>query len=176
MEEDENKEKEYNDQENEETPEENPQKIISMDNADFTKKSQTLNSPRSLEACLHLGIEPSELYKLNKEEFKKKYPEVKKLDQDLFDYRYEAEENFRNKTIEDVKKERDRIIEEENKNKENQDSNQNKKNEKIESEQRWDKIIENEKKSIEKIKKKQRQNIETLIEEQINKELIIKVT
>ena len=39
-----------------------------------------------------------------------------------------------------------------------------------------EKLIEKEKKGIEKIKKRQRQNIESLIEEQINKELLIKVT
>ena len=38
---------------------------------------------------------------------------------------------------------------------------------------KWEKVLENEKRAIEKIKKKQRQNIESMIEEQINKELII---
>ena len=120
MEGEENYEKEFNNQENNETPEENTKKLISLDNANFSKKSQTINSPRSLEACLNLGIEPSELYKLNTEEFKKKYPEVKQLSQELFQYRYEAEEKFRNETIEAVKKEREKIIENENKKKEDE--------------------------------------------------------
>ena len=113
MEEEENNTKEYNDEEfNETPPDDNSKKVISLENANFTKKSQPLNSPRSLEACYHLGIEPSELYKLNMDEFNKKYPEVKRLSQDLVKYRYEGEEKFRNETIEDVKKERERIIEE----------------------------------------------------------------
>ena len=44
-----------------------------------------------------------------------------------------------------------------------------------EVDKKWEKILENEKKSIEKVKKKQRQNIESMIEDQINKELIIRV-
>ena len=139
--------KEYNDQENNNTLQENSKKLISLDNADFSNKSQIINSPRSLEACFHLGIEPLELYKLSANDFKKKYPEVKQLSQDLFEYRYDCEEQFRNETIEKVKKERKAIIEqenrkiEENKNKENQDKNQLGKNEKDESEKIWEKRI-----------------------------------
>ena len=99
----EEKTKEYNDQDNGETPEENTKKLISLENADFSNRSQLLNSPRSIEACLLIGIEPSELYKLSMDDFKKKYPEVKRLSQDLLKYRYEAEEKFRNDTIEEVK-------------------------------------------------------------------------
>ena len=97
-------------------------KYITIDNADFTKKSKLINSPRTLEACLHLGVEPKELYKLNVNEFKKKYPEVKKLDKELFQLRYDAEEKFRNDTIEQVKKERQEIIESENKKKEEEEN------------------------------------------------------
>lgn len=63
--------KTYNDEESKEEPEENEKKLISVDNANFSKKSQLLNSPRSLEACLHLGVDPTELYQLNMNEFKK---------------------------------------------------------------------------------------------------------
>ena len=48
----EEKTKEYNDQDNGETPEENTKKLISLENADFSNRSQLLNSPRSIEACL----------------------------------------------------------------------------------------------------------------------------
>ena len=174
----EEKTKEYNDQENGETQEENSKKVISLDNADFSKKSQILNSPRSLEACLRIGVEPFELYKLSVEEFKNKYPDVKRLSKDLFDLRYNAEEEFRNNTIKEVKEERKKIIEEENKKKEENKNkeNQSTQKDKDDTDKVWDKIIENEKKSIEKIKKKQRQNIQNMIEDQINKELMIKVT
>ena len=79
METEENKTKAYNDEENEETPEDNSKKVISLDNADFSNKSQIINSPRSLEACLRVGVDPSELYKLNMDEFKKKISGCKKI-------------------------------------------------------------------------------------------------
>ena len=107
--EDNNNTKSYNDEENNETPDEKKKKVISVDNADFTKKSQIINSPRSLEACLRVGIDPSELYKLNMDDFKKKYPDVKKLIQDLLKYRYDAEEKYRNDTIEQVKAMRSKV-------------------------------------------------------------------
>ena len=72
---------------------------ISVENADFTNKRSLLNSPRSLEACSRLGIDPSELYKLTLDEFKTMNPDVKSLPQDLIQYRYDAEEKFRNETI-----------------------------------------------------------------------------
>ena len=155
--------------------------LISLDNCDFSNSANILNSPRSLEACLRLGVEISELYQLNMDDFKKKYPEVKNLSEDLIKLRYEAEEKFRNDTIKQAKEERNKIIEENEKeknnnnkqeNNNNSDEQQNNKDDEIAN---WEKLIENEKKGIEKIKKRQRQNIESLIEEQINKELIIKV-
>ena len=66
--------------ENNETPEQETKNLISLDNCDFSNKSNRINSPRSLKACLSLGIEFSELYQLSMNEFKNKYPEVKKLD------------------------------------------------------------------------------------------------
>ena len=129
MEEEENKTKAYNDEENEgneETPEDNSKKVISLDNADFSKKSQIINSPRSLEACLRVGVDPYELYKLNMDEFKKKYPDVKKLSQELLKYRYEAEEKFRDETVKQVVAERNKIIEEENKKNEKKEENKKK--------------------------------------------------
>ena len=178
--------------ENNETPtQETPQNnLISLDNCDFSNKSNIINSPRSIKACLCLGIELAELYKLNMDEFKKKYPEVKKLDEELLKLRYDAEEKFRESTVEQAKKERQKIIEEEEKgnknnqnnkkdekknNGENKEENQENQENKDEETLKWEKIIEKEKKGIEKIKKRQKQNIENLIEEQINKELIVKV-
>jgi hypothetical protein len=130
-EEDNNKAKSYNDEEeNNETPEDKPKKVISVDNADFTNKSQMINSPRSLEACLRVGIEPSELYKLNMNDFKKKYPDVKELSQELLKYRYDAEEKFRCETVEQVKKERNAIIESEKKQEEEKKKKEEKEKEK----------------------------------------------
>ena len=86
--------------------EDNSKNLISLDDVDFTSKSQMINSPRSIEACKRMGVQPQELYQLSEEEYKNKYPEVIGLSQKLFQYRYDAEEKFRKETIEQVKQER----------------------------------------------------------------------
>ena len=71
-----------------------------------------INSPRSLEACKRVGVEPSELYQLTQEQFRQKYPELISANEKVFQYRYEAEEKFRMDTIKQVMEERYQIIEE----------------------------------------------------------------
>ena len=61
-----------------------------------------INSPRSLEACNLLGVQPSELYQITLEQFKKKYPDAIGLSPEILQYRYDEEEKFRQKTIEEV--------------------------------------------------------------------------
>ena len=124
-----------------------------------------INSPRSLEACHRIGVQPSELYQLSEEQFKKKYPDLLSLSQKLIQYRYDAEEKFRKETVEQAKQERKKIIEEKNKEKDdsktNKDASESNNNRKIDdTDKKWEKIIENEKKAIEKVKQRQRQNIE----------------
>ena len=47
--------------------------LISILNADLSNKQKELiNSPRTIKACLHLGISIEELYKKTFEEFKSK--------------------------------------------------------------------------------------------------------
>ena len=77
-----------------------------------------INSPRSLQACFKLGIDTSELYQITMDEFKELNPDVRHLPQDMIQFRYDAEEKYRNDSIEQVKEERKKIIEE-NKEKEN---------------------------------------------------------
>ena len=104
--------------ENNETPNSNENNLISLENYDFSNKSKLINSPRSLNACLRLGIEISELYKISMDDFKQKYPDVRYLDKELLELRYKGENDFRKKTAEQAKEERNKIIEEE-KNKKN---------------------------------------------------------
>ena len=66
-------------------------------------------------ACKQLGINPSELYCISIEEYKNQNPEYKSLPKDILDMRYEAVENFRNKSIDQAKEARNKIIEEEGK-------------------------------------------------------------
>ena len=140
-----------------------------------------INSPRSLRACEQLGVDPLELYQLTTEKFKEKYPELINANEKLFQIRYEAEEKFREETIKQVKEGRKKIIAEESKKKEETSKEMKKSNSKLnnnnneEVDKKWEKILEKEKRAIEKVQKKQRQNIESLIEGQINKELMIKV-
>ena len=76
----------------------------------------------------------------------------------------------KNKKLQEEKKKEG----EENNNKENNENKGDKGDKDKDLEEKMKKIIEDEKKAIEKIKKRQRQNIESLIESQINKELMIK--
>ena len=88
----------------------NKKEIVTIENSDFSKNTR-INSPRSLEAMKKLGIEQSELIKLSIEEFKAQNPDVKKLSKDLVKFRYEANEKYRNNTIDLIKEERNNIIE-----------------------------------------------------------------
>ena len=79
---------------------------------------------------------------------------MRHLPQDMIQFRYDAEEKYRNESIEQVKAERQKIIEEdtgedkEKKNEENKEAeNQNQLDEKMK------KIKEEEEKALEKIKK-----------------------
>ena len=92
--------------ENNETPNSNENNLISLENYDFSNKSKLINSPRSLNACLRLGIEISELYKISMDDFKQKYPDVRYLDKELLELRYNGENDFRKKTAEQAKEEK----------------------------------------------------------------------
>ena len=131
------------------------QNLINIDNANFSNKKSLINSPRTLQACFKLGIDPSELYQLTLEEFKLVNPDVRYLPQDMIKFRYEAEEKYRNDSINQVKEERQKIIEEEEK-KNEEKKNENEKEEKNKDElgEKMEKIKEEEKKALEKIKKK----------------------
>ena len=123
-------------QENEEEAqnEENSQKLISVDNANFKNKRSLINSPRSLQACFKLGIDPSELYQITMEEFKNLNPDVRHLPQDMIQFRYDAEEKYRNDSIEQVKEERKKIIEEEKSKENDEKKNEEKKEDEIQNE------------------------------------------
>ena len=47
-----------------------------------------INSPRSLQACEQLGIDPSELYQLTLDKFKVKYPELINSNEKLIQLRF----------------------------------------------------------------------------------------
>ena len=76
----------------------NSKPYISIDNIDFQNQKQTLNSPRTLEACNQLGVEPEELYYHTLQEYINIHPEVLSLDKELQQYRYEHMEQYRKET------------------------------------------------------------------------------
>ena len=185
------------DKEKEEEQNENDNKIISILNADFTDKNTVINSPRSIQACLRLGIETSELIQQNVEEFKIKHPDVRSLEPEMLKYRYNAAEKFRIQSINLIKKEREKIIDEADEIKIGKDNNdQNRKTYTnmtkthltSTSREKWatqttgedvdekmEKIFSEQKKAMMKIKQKQRQDIQALIKSQIDREISEKI-
>ena len=151
-----------------------PRISISIINADLENKSKDkINSPRTLKACFHLGIEVEELYKQTFEEFKSKNNDLIHLSPEMLKFHYDGREKIRIKTINKVKKERENIIKEEEKYKKMSKNQTRTKNSKT-SEMDKKRMIENGKKSIELVLKRQRLNIETILEDQINQELMMK--
>eukprot|EP00347_Sterkiella_histriomuscorum_P002584 403367581 len=80
--------------------------MISLENIDeYIGTKQVINSPRSLEACARLGLNPKELVFKPMEEFKDK-----NLEQDIVKMRYQHHEQKRKEHIYKAKKERQDII------------------------------------------------------------------
>ena len=142
-----------------------------MENVDFSNNSQKINSPRSIKACLNLGIKPHELYKLNIIQFKEKYQDVMKLNEFLINFRYEQEDKFRLAMIKLAAEERNKIIEKEEEKKVKIDNEQKKMLVQNSLEKKWKKILENEKKNFEIAKRKQQMEIQSIIEDEIKKEI-----
>ena len=137
-------------------------------------KNQKINSPRSLKACRINGVLPEELFYMDYKEYLSVHPEITNLPEDIKKYRYDLLENFRQKTIDQIKEQRNLKINNENENKEetlnggmnksftkkeeekfkiNSNEQENKYHSKTFSE-KMEEMINLEKKNIEKIKKK----------------------
>lgn len=78
---------------------------ISIDNFEDTDEYREVNSPRTLEACLRVGVDPSELNAKKRGNFFSKG-----LTKDMVQLKYRSFERKRLEKIDDVKKERDAII------------------------------------------------------------------
>ena len=146
--------------------------MYSINNVDLSNNShQLINSPRTIKACQNLGIEQEELYQLTLDEFLSKNPELNNISSDLLKYHYEGKERIRKDLVKMVKEERKRIIKEEEAIKKLKKS---KTLEECEPDQIMQNLNKKEKKIVELIQKRQRMRIETALENQINKELMIK--
>ena len=74
-----------------------------------------MNSPRSLEACRQLGIDPQSLYYVKFKKFVQSNPDIIRLNKESQQKRFENINKYRNEMIEAVKQKREEIIKQEEK-------------------------------------------------------------
>ena len=137
-----------------------------------------MNSPRSLEACRQLGINPQNLYYVKFKTFCDNNPDIKLLKKDLQKRRFDNINSFREEQIEAVKKKREEIIKEQEKALTSQNNNTHtlKKKKKLDAlnlEKMLGDMKIREEKNIEKIKQKQKNEIFGEIERNIKNKIII---
>ena len=140
-----------------------------------------MNSPRSLEACRLLGIDPQSLYYVKFKKFAQSNPDIFRLNKESQQKRFENINKYRNEMIEAVKQKREEIIKEQEKGVTSETNNNNssssvKKKKKLDV-LNLDKMLgdikEREEKNIEKIKQKQKNEIFGQIERNIKNKIII---
>ena len=142
-----------------------------------------MNSPRSLEACRQLGINPKSLYYIKYKTYLQDNPEIIPLDEEKKKKRFENINAYREEMIEAVKQKREEIIKEQEKaetaltNTENSNNNNSqKKNKKLDVlnlEKMLGDMKKREERNIEKIKQKQKNEIFSEIERNIKNKIII---
>ncbi len=79
--------------------------VVNINNFINGNEYNEINSPRTMEACLRQGIDPSELYPQDKESFR-----TKGMSDGMLNLAFSNAERKRISKIEDVKKERNAII------------------------------------------------------------------
>ena len=141
-----------------------------------------MNSPRSLEACRQLGINPQSLYYVKFKTFVQVNPDIIRLNKELQKKRFDNINNYREEMIEAVKSKREEIIKEEEKG-ETAEMNTYNNNSKSQNKKRkmdvlnLDKMLGDmkirEERNIEKIKQKQKNEIFSEIERNIKNKIII---
>ena len=160
----------------EENKYQNENNLISLENCDYKSKTNRITSPRSIEAIESLGVNKKDLYQISFQKFKSQNSDVQELPKELQKFRYDSLENFRNKTINEVKEKRQNIIEEEENNNGNNKYNDNEKDNKnkVKLDPKMAKLLEEQKATIQKIKNKQKYDIEQIIVAQLQKEIDLK--
>ena len=78
---------------------------------DFSDRKDRIQSAYSKEAILELGLDENKLYKLDKEKYLLKHPELKNASPDVEDKRYEHYNKRREEQIELAKQKRNELIE-----------------------------------------------------------------
>ena len=144
----------------------------------FNSSKKAMKSPRSLEACRQLGINPQDLYYTKFEIFVQNNPDIIRLSKELQEKRFENINKYREKMIEAVKQKREEIIEEEQDEKKVfktnvNNSSDNRKIEILNLEKMLENIKSREEKNIEKIKQKQKNEIIGEITRNLKSKIII---
>ena len=139
-----------------------------------------MNSPRSLEACRLLGIDPQSLYYVKFKKFAQSNPDIFRLNKESQQKRFENINKYRNEMIEAVKQKREEIIKEQEKGVTSETNNntsssvkKKKKLDVLDLDKMLGDIKEREEKNIEKIKQKQKNEIFGQIERNIKNKIII---
>ena len=109
---------------------------------------------------------------INLDDFINSHLDIKMLPLEIQKYRYEFFDNFRKKSIEQVKEERNKIIQENNQTPSHSLKNSQSARNFITIEYMKEKLIEEEKKNIERIKQRGKKEIQFLIEQEIKIELL----
>ena len=138
-----------------------------------------MNSPRSLEACRQLGINPKSLYYVKFKTYLQTNPEIFRLSKELQKKRFDNINTYREEMIEAVKKKRDEIIKEQEKaetaqtnvNNNKSTGGKKKKLDVLNLEKMLGDLKEREEKNIEKIKKKKKKEILSEKEKKIKKKI-----
>ena len=131
---------------------------------DFSNKKIRINSPRSRNALLSLGLDEKQLYEITKKEYIDSHPELKYASEEVQDIRYEHFNKRRMKSIEEAKKARRDIIDEME---ENDNDKQEENNQQIQQSTQ-EEIIRKELEKLELIKKQQIGEIKNMIEYEYN--------
>ena len=128
---------------------------ISLENTDFSSKAKRVTSPHSIEACRLIGITLIELYPLTFDEYILQHKEVRNLQKNLQEERYNHFDKIRKEKIEMAKEKRKELIENE---KNNKSKSQNNKSTVSAS------AVKDEKEKLEKIKKRQNITLKIILD------------
>ena len=132
-----------------------------LETVDFTSKKVRLNSPKSKQALLSLGLDENELYEITMKEYIETHPELKKASNEVQEKRYKHFDKRRLKSITEAKEMRLKLYEDD----ENEENN---KPEKEDKQGTQEEIIKKELEKLELLKKQQIGEIKNMIEYEYN--------
>ena len=82
-----------------------------LETVDFKNKKIRINSPKSKQALLSLGLSENELYEISMKEYIENHPELKKASSEVQEKRYNHYEQRRIRSINEAKEMRQQLYE-----------------------------------------------------------------